>query len=479
MKKVLTSCLVVLLLMFGASVVRAQEGEQVHYRGIITIVKNENYKVGEQFLDPIYVYNIPFSEDYELTIGAGPFGGNPEAFKFDGIDHYEKISDDEFIIYAKMTPLYEVDTQVAYFLEANGETYMDFKYITASNTSDYAYIVGYRTINGGNTYKYEVYYEESEGAMPVNVTEDVEWTSTVGENIATIDENGNLTASSTTEIKQGTITCFYHVAEGITYELHMPVKIVPDNQEIDYGIDVYTNYSFYGSDQHTGKQESLEYAIYDIDVKGISAKGPKIRITSSDESVANAYLTTYSEEYNCGYAQVVKKATGEATITFVLEFDGKEYTDTVKLNSTDDISGKIHISVDGEEIVKVDEEITLKADVKYDDRDIDVSKITWKSENPDIASVDNSGVVKGLKAGVATITVCVPYPEDDTRFISYSYDVTVEASEENKQVINGDDTTADTVIPQTGDIKALFIIPIGIIATYGIIKLRKYKNSLF
>ena len=35
------------------------------------------------------------------------------------------------------------------------------------------------------------------------------------------------------------------------------------------------------------------------------------------------------------------------------------------------------------------------------------SKVTWSSSNSDIASVDTNGLVKGLKAGVATITVKV------------------------------------------------------------------------
>ena len=36
------------------------------------------------------------------------------------------------------------------------------------------------------------------------------------------------------------------------------------------------------------------------------------------------------------------------------------------------------------------------------------TKLTWKSSNPDVATVDENGVVKGLKEGIVTITVVTP-----------------------------------------------------------------------
>ena len=492
MKKVLTSCLVVLLLMFGASVVRAQEGEQVHYRGIITIVNrnSENFvpaKAGEPFMDAIHVYNIPYSEEYELTFDIED--EDAEKLQYKGIDHYENISEDEFVIYTKLVITEKKDNFGSYLykyvLDVNGEKYETETFATVVDSSDnYIYISGRNTLVGGNSEQYKAYFVSVDNNGPVEITNDVTW-SVRAENGISVNESGLVSTNEADNETTFLVSCTYN----------------PDGQNnlsASYNVKVYANEESLRDEiilggTNDGQIKSRELTIdnlwnstYDVYGYGPFIEDATFTLTSSDDSVVMAYPnksqrpgTASNQQGNDQPIDIVVKSTGKARITVKAEYEGKEYETYIDYIVTDDISGKIHISVDGEEIVKVDEEITLKADVKYDDGDIDISKITWKSENPDIASVDNSGVVKGLKAGVATITVCVPYPEDDTRFISYSYDVTVEASEENKQVINGDGTTADTVIPQTGDIKALFIIPIGIIATYGIIKLRKYKNSLF
>ena len=53
--------------------------------------------------------------------------------------------------------------------------------------------------------------------------------------------------------------------------------------------------------------------------------------------------------------------------------------------------------------VKVGEEFTLKAIIEPSDAEN--QSVTWESDKPDIAVVDNNGKVKGIKGGEASITV--------------------------------------------------------------------------
>ncbi len=91
--------------------------------------------------------------------------------------------------------------------------------------------------------------------------------------------------------------------------------------------------------------------------------------------------------------------TGKATIT-VKTVEG-DFTATCEITIKNPVTG---ISINPKKVtVGVGKTVTLKAGVYP--FDADEKEITWASNNSGVASVDQKGVVTGVKAGTATITV--------------------------------------------------------------------------
>lgn len=91
---------------------------------------------------------------------------------------------------------------------------------------------------------------------------------------------------------------------------------------------------------------------------------------------------------------------GKATITVTLKDGSKSATCEVTVKAADPSAitlseTSIELAINGTE--------TLKATVFP--ADASKANLKWKSSDPEVASVDNAGVVTGLKAGTATITV--------------------------------------------------------------------------
>jgi len=102
------------------------------------------------------------------------------------------------------------------------------------------------------------------------------------------------------------------------------------------------------------------------------------------------------------WGEVTGVKEGTATITAVSEEGGfkAECVVTVIPNVANPVTG-VTIS-DNELTIPTAKRYALKATVAPDDADI--KAIIWSSSNPDIASVDSTGVVQGLNAGASTIT---------------------------------------------------------------------------
>ena len=100
--------------------------------------------------------------------------------------------------------------------------------------------------------------------------------------------------------------------------------------------------------------------------------------------------------------KVTGAAAGEATITVTTEDGGKTATCKVTVSETS-------VAVTGVTLNKTETSIfvggseTLTATVAP--ADATNQKVTWKSDKPEIATVDANGKVTGVKAGEATITV--------------------------------------------------------------------------
>ncbi len=107
-------------------------------------------------------------------------------------------------------------------------------------------------------------------------------------------------------------------------------------------------------------------------------------------------------------------AAGESTVTITSK-SGVKYSVTIEV-----IGYSLNITNDVPEELEVDEIFTPAYD-EDDTDEIEDLGITWSSSNPDVVSVDpESGEIKAIKPGKATITA-----KDKYGNIVYEYDVTV------------------------------------------------------
>ncbi len=132
-----------------------------------------------------------------------------------------------------------------------------------------------------------------------------------------------------------------------------------------------------------------------------------VRWSSSDESIV-----TVDEE---GYLDAGKEA-GQAVITASFDFNGKTYTDECKVN--------VRVSVESSKLKKND--ITLDVgqtktlEVKISPNDASIKTVKWYTENEEIATVDENGVVRAISTGKTVV-----YSLTDDGYYKSSCEVTV------------------------------------------------------
>ncbi len=95
---------------------------------------------------------------------------------------------------------------------------------------------------------------------------------------------------------------------------------------------------------------------------------------------------------------------GKATIKLTDDF-GNVYTKTVTVVFTKNPATAITVAPSEYTTYTIGEEVQLTANVTdADGNESDLNKVTWKSDHPEIASVDENGLVKIVSGGIATIT---------------------------------------------------------------------------
>lgn len=199
--------------------------------------------------------------------------------------------------------------------------------------------------------------DESYNLVLKNADEDVEWFSS-NKSIAKVDSEGVVTG-----VKSGTTTIIA-TYDGKEYECSVKV--------LKYRVKVKNATMIVGD-----TQKASLIGTYDDTAK--------IKWSSSDKTIAtvssNGKITAVSDGKVKIYAHI----------------DGKKYSKTIKI--VDGVNVSLNKSSAS---IKVGKTLTLKATTSPSDIDTD---LTWSSSNTKVASVSNKGIVKGLKAGTATITV--------------------------------------------------------------------------
>lgn len=140
----------------------------------------------------------------------------------------------------------------------------------------------------------------------------------------------------------------------------------------------------------------------------------KVTWTSSDENVV-----TVDDE---GFLKAGKQP-GEATITASMEFGGKTYSDSCKVNVKVSVQ---YLRVNKHKLrLNAGESETLKARVSADQKGFSferptVTTVTWYTTDESVATVDENGTVTALAPGTATV-----YALSDDGYYKSSCDVTV------------------------------------------------------
>ena len=168
--------------------------------------------------------------------------------------------------------------------------------------------------------------------------------------------------------------------------------------------------------------ESITLDKTSLDLK--TGDNTTLTATVNPESATNKDVTWTSDKPEIAAVEggtVTAKAEGTATITVTTVDGGKTATCKVTVTpKTVPVSG---IQVQGKGVIYVGDTTKLTATITPDGASN--KAVTWDSQNKDIATVDQQGNVKALKAGTATITATA----QDGSGISGSCVVTVQQAD--------------------------------------------------
>ena len=166
-------------------------------------------------------------------------------------------------------------------------------------------------------------------------------------------------------------------------------------------------------------QLSVSYSPSETNVKNVT-------FTSSNSSVASVSNT----------GLVTGVSAGSARITATAEAESGTVSDYIDITITPIAVSGVMLS-DSTATVKVSKTVTLVASISP--ANATNKNVTWSSSNASIASVSNQGVVTGVSAGTATITVTTV---DGNKTASCVVTVTASSGEEEFTITYGDLPTA-------------------------------------
>ena len=261
--------------------------------------------------------------------------------------------------------------------------------------------------------------------LPEGVTEeDLVWTSS-DESILTVDEKGNIVA-----LKEGTVTVTVKTKDGkytTTCEVTVTaveVKGITISGASSVTVGSTVKLTVTPNQKVTWKSSNTSIATVDANGKVKGTKAGKVTITATTEDGTTATKTITVK---------AKQTTQPSTPTTPSEVS----VTSVKINGS-------------KKEIYVNETLQLTATVEPSDATN--KKVTWKSSNPSVATVDANGKVTGVKAGKVTITVTTSNGKTAT------YEVTVKEKEpsyviyltQRKQEVTGGAMQYDFSVTKNG-----------------------------
>ena len=186
--------------------------------------------------------------------------------------------------------------------------------------------------------------------------------------VLTVDQSGLMKAH-----KRGTVTLTVTAKNGVSAEC--TVSVIQKVEQVKLLKDEITVY--------TGATETLKYEILPLD-----ADNQNVTWISSDTSIATVSSAGVVRGVKAGEAKITLK-TADGGLMAHCTVIVKQHVTSVTLNKT-----SASVNVGGT--------YTLNATVNPSDAND--KSLTWKSSDTSVATVNQSGVVNGIKKGSATIT---------------------------------------------------------------------------
>lgn len=355
------------------------------------------------------------------------------------------------------------------------------------------YIEGKNTVKVGENIQLRAYEEHAldgvtEETEKVDITEMAMWRSS-NSSIATV-ERGLVKG-----VAEGTVTITAKIEiDGPSMpEASFEVKVTkPDS----YSKTIY-NIEITG-DNFLVAGESTQFKAKYWEQEGIFEEGKKEPIEIKNERKNEADVTNKVtwESSNSAVATVdnkgLVKGVKEGTAKIIakqrindLELKAEHTIEIKDVNPpAEQVQSKLEIRVENNGGNKINKDGTLQlkairinseAGVNMEE---DVTNgVTWMSSNPQVATVDNKGLVKGLKPGKTIITAkyLINGVEKEAK-----YEITVQGNSENQNPqqpgTSGDGTTSKDPIPNTGLYGELILAIAVAIPIISFIIYKKYEN---